>query len=538
VAGLDLMQRGGFGVQGDVQMRGGTFDQVLILIDGVKISDPQTGHHLLNLPINLEDIDHVEILKGGNSRVLGQNAFAGAINFVTRKPQDKGGYIGVTSGDFNLLGGRIGNEFVDRKYSQLLSLSGNQSDGYRKNSDFKVGQVFYKGAFTDKKFAIDWSASSQSKKFGANGFYTSKFPLQYEETQTHLAHVRLTIPKLTGFQVLGYVRGNGDYFLLDRTNPPFYRNRHYSQVWGVSASYAMTHKNGTLSLGAESRYEGILSTNLGIRKRTVSSFFVEEKYTLGSHWVFVPGLNVTAISGFKPILFPGLDIGYYHGPMTWFLNAGRSYRVPTYTDMFYKSPTDLGDSLLKPESNYHGETGIKYQKSNFSAGLSVFYRSTTNQIDWQAATDSLNKPILPYRPMNLGNLMTYGIDLNGRMTFNGSIGKWIQSVRVGYTYLKTNQNLEAGNSSRYTFNYLVHQLIAQMDVKYGAKLSHSIIVRTQQRINQGNYTTLDSRLSYAFPFGYVYAEATNITGTNYYDFSGIPVAPRWFRVGLLVRIGN
>ena len=63
--GLDVRQRGGSGVQADISMRGGTFDQVLILLNGVAISDPQTGHHTLNLPIDLNMVERVEILQGG-----------------------------------------------------------------------------------------------------------------------------------------------------------------------------------------------------------------------------------------------------------------------------------------------------------------------------------------------------------------------------------------------------------------------------------------------------------------------------------------
>ena len=84
VPGLDLRQRGPRGVQADLSIRGGSFEQVLVLVDGIKLTDPQTGHHTLNIPVPLENVERIEVLKGPGARLYGQNAFAGAINIVTK----------------------------------------------------------------------------------------------------------------------------------------------------------------------------------------------------------------------------------------------------------------------------------------------------------------------------------------------------------------------------------------------------------------------------------------------------------------------
>ena len=73
--GVDVRQRGGFGVQTDISINGGTFDQITILLNGVNISNPQTGHNASDFPVALADIDHIEVLEGAASRVFGTSAF-------------------------------------------------------------------------------------------------------------------------------------------------------------------------------------------------------------------------------------------------------------------------------------------------------------------------------------------------------------------------------------------------------------------------------------------------------------------------------
>jgi iron complex outermembrane receptor protein len=93
VPGVDIRQRGPMGIQTDIGIRGGTFDQTLILINGVKVSDPQTGHHSFNLPLNLDNIERIEVLKGQGARIYGQNAFNGAINIITKVPEKKAVFL-------------------------------------------------------------------------------------------------------------------------------------------------------------------------------------------------------------------------------------------------------------------------------------------------------------------------------------------------------------------------------------------------------------------------------------------------------------
>ena len=98
--GVDVRQRGGFGVQTDISINGGTFDQITILLNGVDISNPQTGHNAADFPVSLQDIERIEVLEGASARVFGSQAFNGAINIVTKQSENTGVRISTEAGSF------------------------------------------------------------------------------------------------------------------------------------------------------------------------------------------------------------------------------------------------------------------------------------------------------------------------------------------------------------------------------------------------------------------------------------------------------
>ena len=132
--GLDIRRRGAGGVQADLYIRGGGFDQTLLLVDGMKMDDSQTGHHTLNMLLPIELIERIEIIKGPAARIFGQNAFNGAINIITKSPtttlnsQLNISLTNISGGSFDNLSSSVTAALSNNKYACLLYTSPSPRD--------------------------------------------------------------------------------------------------------------------------------------------------------------------------------------------------------------------------------------------------------------------------------------------------------------------------------------------------------------------------------------------------------------------------
>ncbi|MEP2434223.1 MAG: TonB-dependent receptor plug domain-containing protein, partial [Polaribacter sp.] len=254
VAGVDVRRRGTAGSQADLYIRGGGFDQTLLLIDGVKMDDAQTGHHTLNAALPIEVIERIEIIKGPAARVFGQNAFTGAINIVTKKKLETTTSLNVEAGSFGQLNGSVtvGKEFENS--SIIAHVGALTSDGYRENSDYKNYNYLLKAVFNKAKQPIEVLATFFDKKFGAQNFYTptSWGFNEYEETQSSLVGVSSTFKKenLKITPRIYWKRGQ-DIFQLKREDPSFYRNLHITNKVGVETNAAYTSNLGITGFGVD-----------------------------------------------------------------------------------------------------------------------------------------------------------------------------------------------------------------------------------------------------------------------------------------------
>ncbi len=150
VAGIDIRRRGAEGMQADLYIRGGSFDQTLLLIDGIKVEDPQTGHHTMNMTIPLEVIEKIEIIKGSASRIYGQNAFTGAVNIITKKEIKNDFSMEISNGSFNQKRGGFTIQKELKSSEILFNYSRKESDGYRYNTDYENDEFFIKSNFKIK----------------------------------------------------------------------------------------------------------------------------------------------------------------------------------------------------------------------------------------------------------------------------------------------------------------------------------------------------------------------------------------------------
>ncbi len=530
VSGVDIRQRGAHGVQADVSIRGGTFDQVLILINGIKMSDPQTGHHALNLPVDISNIERIEILKGPGARIYGQNAFAGAINIITKTPEERFTQVSLQGGENALLGVRVGTALPTKNSKHYLSVARDQSDGYKYNTDYEITNLFYQSNFDLGGNQLNLLAGYTDRKFGANGFYASPdFMDQYEEVKTSIASAEYKIikdnwvvkPRL-------YWRRNVDRYIFVRQDPSIYQNDHKGNVFGAEINSSFSSKAGTTGVGLDVNRTTLESNNLGERERTATSVFVEHRLSLlDGKLDITPGVLFNYYSDFDAVFLGGLDIGYrVSETVKFYANAGQTYRVPTYTDLYYEDRANIGNADLQPESAITYEVGTKYQTQRVQAQLSLFQRNTEEGIDWTKEVDTLR-----WQPRNFAAINMNGLDASLGFFFPEST--WLQQLNVGYTYI--NASIETDEDikfSRYALDNLQHQLIAGVDVRLFANLHSNIQFRYNDRVNLGDYSLLDWRLSWRTPKLNVFAEATNLFDVEYKETNLVTMPGRWLRAGV------
>lgn len=165
--GVDARQRGIFGTQTDLSIRGGSFEQVLVLLNGVRLSDPQTGHHLMNLPVPLSDIERVEILMGGGSYIFGANAFSGAINIITKKAEKNSTRIAIDGGQFNTLNSSLSQSLKGGNWQGSVSGTYNRSNGFKPNTDFEHGNIAAQASMNLDNDIYTIQLTYTDQKFGA-----------------------------------------------------------------------------------------------------------------------------------------------------------------------------------------------------------------------------------------------------------------------------------------------------------------------------------------------------------------------------------
>ena len=299
VAGIDIRRRGAEGMQADLYIRGGSFDQTLLLIDGIKVEDPQTGHHTMNMTIPLDVIEKIEIIKGSASRIYGQNAFTGAVNIITKEKIKNDFSIELSNGSFDQKSGGFTIQKELKSSDILFNYSRKESDGYRYNTDYENDEFFIKSNFKIKDQKISTIGAFNERKFGANGFYASPAAIdQYEETQASLIGFSTTYrnddlilkPKL-------YWKRNQDMYVYLRQDPSVYRNLHISNKVGVEINASTSNFLGNLGLGFDLSKVSLESNNLGERKRTMLNMFIEQQVKLNDDKIdFTPGVAITYFS--------------------------------------------------------------------------------------------------------------------------------------------------------------------------------------------------------------------------------------------------
>ncbi|MFV0390751.1 MAG: TonB-dependent receptor [Paludibacteraceae bacterium] len=564
VAGIDIRQRGTNATQADISIRGGSFDQVLVLLNGINITDPQTGHHNLNIPINLSDVSRIEILQGSSARVLGPNAFSGAINIVTEKSNDRSLTAGLTGGSYQTFGQTLSGSVGNDNLHTFASVSNTSSKGYMANTDYHYQNLFSQTRLhADKIGYFDLQLAAQLKDFGANSFYALAYPMQFESTKTFMTALswNLNRDKWT-YNAQVYWRRHHDRFELFRDSvankPAWYKshNYHMTDVTGGKGTVSYFSKIGKTMLGMDIRNEHIYSNVLGTpidsmkvpfekvgyftkaNNRLTGTVFVDHSVNI-NHWYFSLGAAGTNSTTFGLNYYGGVDVAYaINDHFRIFFDANSAVRLPTFTDLYYKSATQIANPDLQPEQSQTIEIGVKLNKRGWQLDATVYKRFGQNVIDWVKEPDSTK-----WQSQNLTRVNALGLDMTLNYTFEDV---FIKKVSASYSYLQMDKSAD-DYDSKYALDYLKNKFIASVEHKIWNKLS--AVWKLGYLDRAGTYTDkndqlqkfkpyfmLDCRLLWNDQYFDVFGDLNNILNTTYADYGGLAQPGVNVSVGVRVKL--
>ncbi|MFL2999470.1 MAG: TonB-dependent receptor plug domain-containing protein [Cytophagales bacterium] len=535
VIGVDIRRRGNDDIQSDLYIRGGSFDQTLLLINGIKVEDSQTGHHQMNLSVPIDLIDKIEILKGPGSRIFGMNAFNGAVNIITKKNSENG-YINLDYGSFKTFQASGSIPINTKKTSHILSSTYRQSDGYRYNTDYNYFNLFYSGIIEINDSDLEILFSNSDRKFGANGFYASPEARdQYEETNGSLLNFKLRKKRENiSIESSLYWRRHEDTYIYIRDNPSVYKNDHISHKLGFQNNISIFSDIGITGIGIDLSNTWLSSNNLGERNRFITTIFAEQLINKNK-FSFTPGIAFSIYEKpsndlFKSKLFPGIDIGYkLSNKISLNANIGETFRIPTFTDLYYSDPNNQGNENLDPEKAFTSEVGFKLREKNYGISLSLFRRKSDDLIDYVKAN-----PDDKWSPQNIRNVITTGIEFDSKLILNNNNS--LNTINLGYAYI--NDNYENDILSRYSLNSYRHRLILNFDFKLTKSISNYLSYRYGIReIQDGNSkSVIDYKIMMQRDRWKVTLNLNNIFDSKYYETNLVQMPGRNITVGLNIEI--
>lgn len=518
---IDLRQRGGHNIQTDVSLRGATFGQTLVLLNGLRLNDVQSGHHSMDVPVPVESLERVEVLKGSGSTLYGSDAIGGVINFITSTPEASELRIRGAAGSFGTNQERISATLVRERFTQQLSAYRDFSTGFIPNRDYRNLALAISTYFRTRLGTSSILLAHNDKPFGAEQFY-GKFN-SWERTKTWWASGQQSFGERS--QASFAFRRHTDLFVLFRDRPQVFTNRH--AVESYQASFRRSEPLGTntrLHWGLEALRDSIVSNNLGPHSRARGAAYAALDFRALRRFSLSLGAREEIYRAVNSQFVPSIAGGaWITAGLKWRASVSRAFRLPTFTDLYYRDPGNRGSADLRPERAWNYETGFDWNASRKVRGeLTVFHRRERDGIDYvrRSALDI-------WQATNFQRLHFTGVEAAARVRLNGN-----HRLDFSYTGLHGAQDALAGAFSKYTFNYPNHLGVAGWQSSLPGGLIARVRVGAVQRFARDPYAVLEAYAARARGVVRPFVQLTNLNDAVYQEIFGVPMPGRSVMVGL------
>jgi outer membrane cobalamin receptor len=539
---INLQERAPGGVQADISIRGTTFEQTLILVDGLRINDPETGHLNLDIPLPLEAFSGIDVLHGSGSTFYGSDAIGGAVNLITQQPSHSEVAMKLGGGTFNATEQHLRADWINASRGVLqaerLTASRDTSDGFfyqTPGGAYENDRGYHANAAASDTFLSSAAGCTEvllatsDRPYGANlfyGDYDSK-----ERTKSWFGAVRQGLAHDVSAD-FAYGR-HTDEFILLAAAPSVYENNHVATTWQSDLRQtSQLAPNIDLAYGLEADGESILSNSLGHHARNQGAGYVSLSAHTPTRLTLSVGAREQLNGGPTQVFSPSVAIGYR---LSQGLRAhaayGHGFRLPTYVDLYYADPATIGNPLLKPETSQSYEAGLDYTPTahpHIHATATGFQLHQANAIDYVKPAST---PKAPWQALNIGR-----IDYTGAESTVSLAPTMSQHLDLGYTFIHTNP-LQASILSEYAYNFAAQNA----SLSYTIVLHHQLSARTQlgviQKTTQSPYPLWSMNVARSTGAVRPYLTLDNLSNTTYFEVSGPPRVPmpgRSLLAGLLL----
>ncbi len=512
---LDFAERAPDGVQGDLSIRGAGFNKTLVLLNGMRLSDPQSGHHNMDIPVPLESVDRVEVMRGSGSTLYGADAVGGVINIITAPPSVTEFRLRTAFGSDGINQQRASLGIAGKKVSEQLSFARDFSTGFQPDRDYRNLEFA-----SVTRLATDFGNGSlnlayMDHPFGADQFY-GNFN-SWEDTKTWFAGVQQALGAKTSASFS--FRRHSDLFVLYRDRPDVFANHHSDETYQLSVRRREEMSTSTtLFYGVEGLHESIESNNLGDHSRSRAAAYAAADFRAIKRFSLTISAREELYRSFSAAFTPTVAGGAWLSQQ-WKVraSASRAFRIPSYTDLYYHDPGNQGNPALRPESAWTYETGVDWVPSARLRGdLTLFERRERDGIDYYRTSDTGI-----WQALNIQNLNFKGWEASLRWT-----PSFTNTFDVSFTQLRGTQDTIAAGFTKYTFNYPSASGVFSWQITPRGNFVFRTRVGAIERLARSPYALWDMYLGLPRHKVHPYLQVSNATNTSYQSIPGVAMPGR------------